>query len=246
MALFVTGGSRGIGAAIVFQAARVGHDVAFTYMRNEDAAQDVLRKAREIRSEGSYKAYRLDVRNSADVEKVGEQVLADFDAVEVVVANAGINRNALLVSMSDQEWHEVLDTNLSGAFYVCRCFLPVFIANRFGRFVLISSLGAGGVSGQGNYAASKAGMLGLSATLAKEYGKKGITSNVISPGFIETDMTREGMSEANRQFWLKYCPLGRLGELSEIAELVTFLASPGGAFVNGQELRVNGGLDWAP
>jgi NAD(P)-dependent dehydrogenase (short-subunit alcohol dehydrogenase family) len=111
---------------------------------------------------------------------------------------------------------------------------------------LISSLGATGVSGQANYCASKAGLLGLSATLAKEYGKKGITSNVVSPGFFETDMTRSGMSAANREFWMKYCPLGRLGELPEIAELVTFLASSAAGYINGQELRVNGGLEWAP
>ena len=246
MIFFVTGGSRGIGAAIVFQAARSGHDVAFTYASNEAAAQDVLRKAVEIRPEGRYKAYQLDVRRSADVEKVGESVLDDFDTVDVVVANAGINKNNLLVSMSDEEWQEVLDTNLNGAFYVCRFFLPTFLANRFGRFVLMSSLGAGGVSGQGNYAASKAGMLGLSATLAKEYGRKGITSNVISPGFIETDMTRTDMSEGNRKFWLEYCPAGRVGEVAEVAELVTYLATPGAAFINGQELRVNGGLGWAP
>ena len=164
MIFFVTGGSRGIGAAIVFQAARSGHDVAFTYASNETAAQDVLRKAAEIRPEGRYRAYQLDVRNSADVEKIGEEVLADFDSVDAVIANAGINKNNLLVSMTDEEWHDVLNTNLSGAFYVCRFFLPTFLANRFGRFVLMSSLGAGGVSGQGNYAASKAGMLGLSAT----------------------------------------------------------------------------------
>jgi NAD(P)-dependent dehydrogenase (short-subunit alcohol dehydrogenase family) len=246
MIFFVTGGSRGIGAAIVFQAARSGHDVAFTYASNEAAARDVLRKAAEIRPEGRYKAYQLDVRRSADVEKVGEAVLDDFDTVDVVVANAGINKNNLLVSMSDEEWQEVLDTNLNGAFYVCRFFLPTFLANRFGRFVLMSSLGAGGVSGQGNYAASKAGMLGLSATLAKEYGRKGITSNVISPGFIETDMTRSDMSQGNREFWLKYCPAGRVGEVAEVAELVTYLATTGAAFINGQELRVNGGLGWAP
>jgi len=246
MIFFVTGGSRGIGAAIVLQAARAGHDVAFTYANSKEAAGDVLAKASEIRPEGRYKAYRLDVRNSGDVDKVGEAVLADFDTVHVVVANAGINKNNLLVSMSDDEWHEVLDTNLSGAFYVCRFFLTTFLANHFGRFVLISSMGAGGVSGQGNYAASKAGMLGLSATLAKEYGRKGITSNVISPGFIETDMTRAHMAESNRKFWVQYCPLERLGELPEIAELVTFLALPNAAFINGQDLRVNGGLDWAP
>jgi NAD(P)-dependent dehydrogenase (short-subunit alcohol dehydrogenase family) len=246
MVFFVTGGSRGIGAAIVLQAARSGHDVAFTYVNDENAAQDVVRKALEIRPDGRCRAYRLDVRKSSDVDKVGAEVLADFDSVEVVVTNAGVNRNGLIVSMSDEDWQAVIDTNLSGAFYVCRFFLPTFLTNRFGRFILISSLGAGGVSGQGNYAASKAGLLGLSGTLAKEYGKKGITSNVISPGFFETDMTRTEWSKENSKFWIEYCPLGRLGELPEIADLVTFLASPGAAFINGQNIRVNGGLDWAP
>jgi NAD(P)-dependent dehydrogenase (short-subunit alcohol dehydrogenase family) len=193
-----------------------------------------------------YRAYQLDVRRSADVERVGDRVLEDFETIDVVVANAGINENNLVVSMSDDEWTRVLETNLSGPFYVVRHFLPTFLANRLGRIVLIGSLGATGVSGQANYCASKAGLLGLSATLAKEYGKKGITSNVISPGFFETDMTRDGMSDANRAFWMQYCPLGRLGELPEIAELVAFLVSPGGAYINGQEIRVNGGLGWAP
>jgi len=246
MVFFVTGGSRGIGAAIVLAAARSGHDVAFTYAQNEDAAVAVAGSARQIRPEGRYRAYRLDVRSSGEVEAVGDRVLADFDSVEVVVANAGINKNSLVVSMSDEDWRSVIETNLSGAFYVCRQFLPTFLANRFGRIILVSSLGATGVSGQANYCASKAGLLGLSATLAKEYGRKGITSNVVSPGFFETDMTRAGMSAANRQFWVQYCPLGRLGELPEIAELVTFLASPGGGYINGQEIRVNGGLGWAP
>jgi NAD(P)-dependent dehydrogenase (short-subunit alcohol dehydrogenase family) len=246
MMFFVSGGSRGIGAAIVLHAARSGHDVAFTYLQNEAAAHDILRQAREIRPDGHFRTYRLDVSSSAEVEAVGERVIEDFETVDVVVANAGINKNNLVVSMSDEEWHSVLNTNLSGAFYLCRQFLPTFLANRFGRFVLISSLGATGVSGQANYCASKAGLLGLSATLAKEYGKKGITSNVVSPGFFETDMTRTGMSASNREFWLKYCPLGRLGELPEIAELVVFLASPAGGYINGQELRVNGGLGWAP
>jgi 3-oxoacyl-[acyl-carrier protein] reductase len=246
MAFFITGGSRGIGAATVLFAAQSGHDVAFTYLNDAAAAREVVRQAREIRSDGHYEAYQLDVGRSAAVEAIGAQVLADFESVDVVVANAGINRNNLLVSMSDEEWHSVLDVNLSGAFYVCRFFLPTFIANRFGRFILIGSLGAGGVSGQCNYAASKAGMLGLSATLAKEYGKKGITSNVISPGLFDTDMTRAGTSEANREFWLRYCPLGRLGKAEEVAELAVFLASPSAGYINGQDLHVDGGLGWAP
>jgi NAD(P)-dependent dehydrogenase (short-subunit alcohol dehydrogenase family) len=245
MVFFVTGGSRGIGAAIALQAARAGHDVALTYLRDEAAALDVVRQAGDINSGGRYKSYRLDVRVSEQVEAVGDEVLADFGTVDVVVANAGINRDNLVVTMSDEEWHAVLDTNLSGAFYVCRHFLPTFLAKRFGRFILMSSLGAGGVSGQANYCASKAGLLGLSATLAKEYGRKGITSNVISPGLVDTDMTRAG-SDAVGDYWRRLCPLGRLAEPSEIAELTTFLASPAAAYINGQELKVNGGLDWAP
>lgn len=246
MRFFVTGGSRGLGAAIVIEAARGGHDVAFTYVARREAAADVAHRAATICAHGRFKPYRLDQRSSAEVEAVGEQVLEDFGGIDIVVANAGINRNNLAIAMSDEEWHAVLDTNLSGAFYVCRQFLPAFLANRFGRFVLISSLAASGASGQANYCASKAGLLGLSAALAKEYGRKGITSNVISPGCFETDMTRAGMSASNREFWTKFCPLGRLGELPEIAELVIFLASPAAGYINGQELRVNGGLGWAP
>jgi len=246
MIFFITGGSRGIGSGIVLEAARAGHDVAFTYASNESAAAEVARQAHAIRPEGRYRIYKLDVRSSAEVEAVGDRVLEDFENVDVVVANAGINKSNLVASMSDEEWRSVIETNLSGAFYVCRHFLPTFLANRFGRIVFISSIGAAGISGQANYCASKAGLLGLSATLSKEYGRKGITSNVVSPGFFETDMTREGMSTGNREFWLKHCPAGRLGELPELGALVAFLASPGAAYINGQEIHVDGGLGWAP
>ena len=246
MKFFVTGGSRGIGAAIVLEAARAGHSIGFTFMREEAAAIEVAKQCQAINPEGVFKTYRLDVSNSAEVEAVGDRVLADFESIDVVIANAGINANNLVVSMSDEEWRSVIDTNLTGAFFVCRQFLPTFLAQRFGRFILMASLGTTGVSGQANYCASKAGLLGLSATLAKEYGKKGITSNVVSPGFFETDMTRTTMSEGNRGFWIKHCPLGRLGELPELAKLVAFLASPGADYINGQEIRVDGGLGWAP
>src|SRR5262249_48690373 len=192
-----------------------------------------------------YAAYALDVRCAADVEAVGERVLAEFGSVGLVVSNAGINANNLVVSMSDEEWLSVIDVNLNGAFYVARQFLPTFLANRFGRFLFVSSLGATGMSGQANYCASKAGLLGLSASLAKEYGRKGITSNVVSPGFFDTDMTRSDMSQSNREFWLRWCPQGRVGQAPEVAELVIFLASPAGSFINGEEIRVNGGLGWA-
>jgi NAD(P)-dependent dehydrogenase (short-subunit alcohol dehydrogenase family) len=243
---FVTGGSRGIGAAIVLEAARQGHDVAFTYVQSETTAHDLARQCAEIAPDRKFRPYRLDVRSSAEVEAIGDRVLEDFGSVDVVVANAGINHNNLLVSMSDEEWKDVIDTNLTGAFFVVRQFLPTFLSQRFGRVILMASLGTTGVSGQANYCASKAGLLGLSTTIAKEYGKRGITSNVVSPGFFETDMTRQGMSAANRAFWIQHCPLGRLGELPELAKLVAFLASPGADYINGQEIRVDGGLGWAP
>jgi len=246
MIFFITGGSRGIGEAIVLQAVREGHDVAFTYLENKKRAAEVAAKARAIRQEALCRAYQLDVQSSAAVDQVGERVLEDFGTVDAVVANAGVNLNNLVVSMSDDEWDRVIRTNLTGSFYVCRQFLPAMLSKRFGRIVLISSLGQNGVSGQANYCASKAGLHGLCATLAKEYGRKGIMANVVVPGFFDTDMARDGMSESNKEFWLRYCPLGRMGRLSEVAKLVTFLASDGAGFINGQAIAATGGLDWAP
>jgi NAD(P)-dependent dehydrogenase (short-subunit alcohol dehydrogenase family) len=246
MVIFVTGGSRGIGAAVVLEAVRQGHEVAFTYLSQRGRADEVISRAREIDSARQVRAYPLDVRSSAAVEEVGDAVLDDFGTVDAIVANAGINLNGLVISMADEEWQTVIDTNLTGTFYVCRQFLTTFLANGAGRIVIMSSLGHSGVSGQASYAASKAGLLGLSATLAKEYGRKGITSNVVLPGFFDTDMTREGMSESNRDFWLRYCPLGRVGGVDEVASVVLFLASDAASYVNGQAIAVNGGLDWAP
>ncbi len=246
MNFFVTGGSRGIGAAIVKDAVKAGHDVAFTYRSAEAEANAVRDEARRSNTSARVLALPLDVRDSAAVERVGDAVLDELGKVDVMVANAGININGLAANLSDEEWREVIDTNLSGSFYCARQFLPQMVKNRFGRLVFVSSMGWTGVSGQVAYAASKAGLLGLSSTLSKEYGKRGITSNVIVPGFFETDMTSKDMSESNRKFWLEYCPLGRLGELDELSKLVVFLASKGGGFINGEAIHVTGGLDWAP
>jgi len=243
---FVTGGARGIGEAIVIEAARAGHDVAFTYNTGAEQAKRVLAGARDIAPKGRFAAYQLDVRDSGAVEAVGDKALDEFGSVDVVVPNAGVNLNGLAANLPDEDWKTVIDTNLTGTFYVCRQFLPQMCANRFGRIVMVSSLGSKGVTGQAAYAASKAGLLGLSSTLSKEYGKKGITSNVLVLGFFETDMTREGMSASNREFWLKYCPVGRLGELSEVAKTVLFLSSEGAAYINGDAISLTGGLDWAP
>jgi NAD(P)-dependent dehydrogenase (short-subunit alcohol dehydrogenase family) len=246
MIFFVTGGSRGIGEAIVYEAARQGHDVAFTYNTGADRAEKVLAAAREIAPKNKFHAYQLDVKSSAAVDEVGDRVLDDFGSMDVVVPNAGTNINNLAANIEDDEWKTVIDTNLSGTFYCCRTFLPTLVKKRRGRIIMISSLGSKGVTGQAAYAASKAGLLGLSSTLSKEYGRRGITSNVLVLGFFETDMTREGMSASNREFWMQYCPVGRLGDLSEIAKTVMFLASDGAAYINGDAISLTGGLDWAP
>ena len=246
MVFFVTGGSRGIGAAIVCEAVRQGHDVAFTFLSNAEMARGIEKQAQEIRPGAQCRSYQLDVGDSDRVDAVSEQVLDDFDSVDVVVSNAGVNRDNLLVSMSNEEWDEVLRTNLSGSFYVCRAFLQNMLANRFGRIVLMSSIVHNGASGQANYCASKAGLHGLAAAIAKEYGRRGITANVLVPGFFDTPMTKETMSEGNKDFWLQYCPQGRMGELEEIGKTTVFLASDGAGFINGQVIPLTGGLDWAP
>ena len=138
----------------------------------------------------------------------------------------------------------MLDTNLTGSFFVARRFLPAFLANGFGRFIFMSSIAAKGMSGDVAYSASKAGMLGLSAALAKEYGRKGITSNALLMSLFETEMTRKELSAKSREFFAAHCPVGRIGQVPEVAAAVLFLAGDGASFVNGQEIGVNGGLDW--
>jgi NAD(P)-dependent dehydrogenase (short-subunit alcohol dehydrogenase family) len=246
MIFFITGGSRGIGRTTVLEAVRSGHDVGFSFRSNAAAAAAVAEEARRIRPEVRCEAFQLDVRDSSAVERAGDAFLEAFGGVDVVVPNAGINKGGLLFSMSDEDWDDVIRTNLTGAFYVCRHFLPAMLARRFGRFVHVSSLAHEGLTGEASYCASKAGLHGLSAAIAKEYGRKGITSNVVVLGFFDTDMTRNGVSRLNAEFWAQHCPLGRVGELRDAASAILFLASDGAAFINGQVLPITGGLDWIP
>lgn len=247
MNFFITGGSRGIGAGIVLEAVRAGHDVAFTYIRNEAAAQKVIDQAAELRPAAKVKAYALDVADAEAVERVGDQVVEDFDTVEVAVNCAGVNADNLLVSMADEEWDRVIATNLSGPFYVSRYFVQHMMSNRFGRIINVSSVIYDGGSGQANYAASKAGLHGLTKSIAKEYGRRGITANVLVPGFFDTDMTRETMPDEAKMYWKKYCPVpkGRMGTVEEFGKITCFLASKDAAFINGQVIPVTGGLDYS-
>src|SRR5881392_729592 len=199
--LFITGGSRGIGAGVVAAAAREGYNVAFTYRARRDAAESVMQAVGAASPEARCAAYQLDVRDAAAVEAVGDQVLEAFGTVHVVVANAAITHAGMAIATSDEDWHAVLDTNLTGSFFVARQFLPAFLANGFGRFVFMSSIAANGMSGDVAYSASKAGMLGLSAALAKEYGRKGITSNALLMSLFETEMTLKELSAKSREFY---------------------------------------------
>jgi len=248
MIFFITGGSRGIGAALVEHAVQEGHDVAFTYVHAEDKAHAVAKKAAALREGATVRCYQLDVRDSEQVDAVLERVVEDFETIDVLVNNAGITRDGLLMSMSNDEWRDVIDTNLTGAFYVIRAALPTLIANKYGRIISISSVIANGATGQANYAASKSGLHGLTRSVAKEYGRKRITANSVVPAFFDTDMTREHMPESIRSFWKQYAPIrkGRVGELSELTSVVLFLASEKAAFINGQEINVTTGLDWTP
>ncbi|MCK5795906.1 MAG: SDR family oxidoreductase [Deltaproteobacteria bacterium] len=248
MIYFVTGGSRGIGANIVVEAVKAGHDVAFTYKSNEEGAQRTVEAALAARDGAKVRTYRMDVVDVANVEDVVDRVVDDFDGLDVVVNNAGITADNVLVSMEDEEWHSVIETNLTGPFNVCRQALTIMVGNRFGRIINISSLVADGASGQANYAASKAGLHGLTRSIAKEYGRRGITANAVCPGYFETDMTEDALPEAVRSFWNTYAkvPKGRTGHLNEISSVVNFLASKGASFVNGQIINITAALDWAP
>jgi 3-oxoacyl-[acyl-carrier protein] reductase len=246
MNAFVTGGSRGIGRSIVLKMVKEGWGCAFTYVNDRASAEETLLQAKAVSSALPVRCYQMDCAISASVEKTVERAIADFGDITALVNNAAIVRNNAAVMMSDAEWNEVIATNLSGPFYAVRSFLMHFISNRSGKIISISSLAAQGSSGQINYSASKAGLIGLTRTLAKEYGPKGITSNLVTVGYVETDMTKNHMVDALREFWLKFCPLKKVGSAEDIANAVFFLASSQGGFINGEELRVSGGLTYAP
>jgi 3-oxoacyl-[acyl-carrier protein] reductase len=233
-AAFVTGGSRGIGRSIVTRLVRDGTPTAFTYVGNEDAMKETLRLAAGANADVDVRSYKMDVKNAAEVEAVAEKVLEDFTSVGVIVNNAGVIKNNVAAMMSDEQWQEVIATDLSGPFYVIRSFLSHMMSRRWGRIINISSLAQEGSSGQANYAAAKAGLIGLTKTLAREYGPRGITSNVVTVGYVETDMTDA------------HCPVKRIGTADEISSLVSYLAGDEAGFINGEVIRVAGGLSYVP
>lgn len=246
MNVFVTGGSRGIGQAIALKFIEQGWGCGFTFAENHKAAQETIKQGEKINPNAPIKCYQLDVKNSKQVEEVVDTAVDDFENIHAVVNNAAVVRNNAAVMMSDEEWKEVLTTNLTGPFYVIRSFLMHFVSNKQGRIVNISSLAQDGCSGQVNYAASKAGLIGLTRTLAKEYGPKGITSNIVTVGYVQTHMTEEHLAQTLHDFWMKHCPLKRISSPRDIANLVFFLCSDESNFINGEVIRISGGLTYAP
>lgn len=226
--VLVTGGNRGIGLAIARAFAASGDKVAVTYRSGEPP-------------EGLF-GVRCDVTDSASVDAAFDQVEAQQGPVEVLVANAGVTRDTLLLRMSDEDFASVLDTNLAGSFRVARRAAKGMLRLRRGRIVFISSVvGLLGSAGQANYAASKSGLVGLARSLARELGSRTITANVVAPGFVDTDMTRE-LPEARRDEILGQVPLGRYASVDEVAGVVEFLASEPAAYVTGAVIPVDGGL----
>lgn len=247
MNVLITGGSRGIGRAVALKFASESASVAITYHSDEESAAETvaLCQERDESGDGRFEAFQLDVTKSDRVDGVFDDVLAEFGSVDVVVNNAGIMDNQPAAMMTDEAWNSVVDTNLTGAFYVARAALSEMMLQRSGSIVNISSIAEGGASGQANYAASKAGLVGLTKSLAREYGERGITANAVVPGLIDTDMIADA-DDRLVDHWETFCPVGRLGTPEEVAEAVWFLSRPAASFVNGAVLRVSGGLDAAP
>ncbi len=246
MNVFITGGSRGIGRAIVLKLVLENCGCAFTYVNNKKAADETIKKANEINPKVQVSAYRMDAKDPGMVKKTVDCVINDFENIDGVVNNAAIVRNNAAVLMSNEEWEEVIATNLSGPFYVTRSFLMHFISNKHGRIVNISSLAEQGSSGQANYSASKAGLLGLTKTIAKKYSAKSICCNSITVGYVKTDMTKDHLSDELHKFWLLHCPLKKAGSVEDVANLVYFLLLKESSSINGENIRVTGGLTYAP
>ncbi|HEU0010484.1 MAG TPA: 3-oxoacyl-[acyl-carrier-protein] reductase [Verrucomicrobiae bacterium] len=235
----VTGAGRGIGRAIALRFAAAGADVVCV----SRTAQNSEKVAGEVKALGR-KAWALavDVADSAAVGAAAERILAEAGRVDVLVNNAGIARDGLLMRMSDADWDAVLNTNLKGAFAFTRAFTRSFLKQRSGRIINISSIiGLIGNAGQANYAASKAALIGFTKACARELGSRGISVNAIAPGFIDTDMTA-GLDEKARASLLERIPLNALGKPEDIAEAALYLAGPGGRYITGQVLTVDGGM----
>ena len=236
---FVTGASRGIGHAIALKLGEQGATVVGT-ATTEDGAQLISRSLEEASINGV--GIQLNVNDAVQIEHVFKTVREKFGDIVILVNNAGITRDNLLMRMKDEEWDEIMETDLKSVFRLSRAVLRGMVKARYGRIINISSVvGATGNMGQANYAAAKAGIFGFSKSLAREVGSRNITVNCIAPGFVQTDMTR-ALSDKQQQDLIQHVPLGRLGKPEEIASAVAFIASPDAGYITGATLHVNGGM----
>ena len=233
----VTGASRGIGAAIADELAARGATVIGT--ATSDAGASAI--GERLAASGGH-GRRLDVGEAGGIESLIDAIGKDLGGISILVNNAGITRDNLLLRMKDEEWQAILDTNLTSVYRSCKAVMRGMMKARRGRIINIASVvGVTGNAGQANYAAAKAGIIAFSKSLAKEIGSRGVTVNVVAPGFIATDMTRD-LPEASKQALVGQIALGRLGEPSDIAQAVAFLAGPAAAYITGETLHVNGGM----
>ena len=232
----VTGASRGIGKACAIELAKAGYDIAVNFAGNVDAANKTVEELKALGVQAE--AFKFDVSNKEEAQKGVDSVIEKFGRIDVLVNNAGITRDGLFMRMSAENWDAVINTNLSSAFYVSQPVVKVMMKQRSGAIVNMSSVvGVSGNAGQANYSAAKAGLIGLTKTLAKELGSRGIRVNAIAPGFINTDMTKD----LDTSKFTDFIPLKRLGEPEDIAKAVKFLAVDAD-YVTGQVLEVDGGL----
>ncbi len=237
----VTGGSRGIGAAIVRRFAEHGADVAFTYHSSAEKANAIAEELKELGVNA--KAYRSDASKYDEAEALAKAVLEDFGQIDILVNNAGITKDTLMLRMSEEQWDQVIEVNLKSVFNLTKHVIRPMMKNRKGSIINMSSIvGITGNAGQANYAASKAGIIGFSKSIALEMGSRNIRCNVIAPGFIETDMTDE-LDEKTKEAYLTNIPLKRLGRAEEIADVCVYLGSDMSTYISGQALSVCGGLN---
>ena len=236
----ITGASRGIGRATAIELAKRGAFVIVNYRGSEAAALETVAEIKSAGGDAVCMAW--DVSDYAECEKNIKQIIDTFGRIDILVNNAGITRDNLLMRMKDDEWNDIIETNLSSVFRLSKAVMRAMMKKRHGRIITIGSVvGTMGNGGQANYAAAKAGLIGFSKSLAREVASRGITVNVVAPGFIETDMTR-ALTDDQRAGTLAAVPAGRLGDPKEIASAVAFLASDEAGYITGETLHVNGGM----